>query len=229
MTLTTELIGRLRARISLPATRTDHSADRAGAVELPMAEIRERFEANAPGSSAALDAMKQKMTEWGFNLETMNFADLGGGHLSAFSEDPNQPLAPPPGDERLDAAEAGMQVELPEEVRQLYILADGGFGPGLGLKPVNVLVGSYEDLRRRGPDYTGAIEWPRHFLPLFDAAMLPSAHGFDTAQNLSIDTESGVIMTFNEDWDQDDLTPEEAWSTVAPSLSALLEKWLGNT
>ena len=227
MTLPNELIARLRERIAQPARRTDHSADRAGAVELPINEIREKFEANAPGSSDGLDLMKQKMADWGFNLESMNFVDLGGGHLSAFSEDPNQPLAAPPGGDALDAAEATLQIELPEDLRSLYTLADGGFGPGLGLKTVQGVVASYQDMCRRGPDYTGEVEWPRHLLPLFDAAMVPGLHGFDEARTLSIDTQSGVIMTFNEDWDQDDLTPETAWSEVAPSLRELLERWLG--
>jgi hypothetical protein len=135
MTLPNELVARLRERIAQPARRTDHSASQAGVVELPIEQIKEKFEANAPGSSDGLDLMRQKMADWGFNLESMNFVDMGGGHLSAFSEDPNQPLPAPPGGDALDAAEATLQVELPEDVRSLYALADGASVPGWGSRP----------------------------------------------------------------------------------------------
>src|SRR6476646_2248944 len=84
-----------------------------------------------------------------------------------------QPLKLPPGGDALDGAEATLRVELPDDLRSLYALGDGGFGPGLGLKSIQGLVSSYGDVCRRGPDYTGEIEWPRHLLPLFDAVLVP--------------------------------------------------------
>lgn len=197
-----------------------------GAVRTPIADIQKTFEDQAPGAGAGFDLMKEQMAAWGFNLESLNFKDMGGGHLSAFSEDPNAALPPPPGDARLDEAEATMRLEIPEGVRQLYRLGDGGFGPGLGLCSLAALVGGYEDICRRGPDWTGQVEWPRHLLPIFNAVPLPSAHGFDMPGIVAIDTIEGRLVTFNEDWQQDGVSVDAAWSDVAPSLGQFLEAWL---
>lgn len=226
MTLSPDLLSRIQARIADPAGHNDHSTARMGAAPTPIADIRAKFDANAPGSGDGFDLMRDQMAAWGFTLDSMNFKDMGGGHLSAFSDDPNADLPPPPGDARLDEAEATMRLEIPEGIRQLYRFGDGGFGPGLGLFSLAALVGGYQDICRRGPDWTGRVEWPRHLLPVFNAVPLPSAHGFDMPGIVSVDTIDGRLVTFNEDWVEDGISVDAAWSDVASNLTEFLESWL---
>lgn len=127
-------------------------------------------------------------------------------------------LAGPPDEGSLGEAERRIGRALPAELRQLYSISDGGFGPGDGLFPLAELVERYLEATR-GPCGPGGQLWPANLIPLFE----------QSPQLLCIDADSGRIICWDpeliedveegEDWDQS-FVPE------ADSLAALMDAWL---
>ncbi|PVE25647.1 hypothetical protein DC522_04850 [Microvirga sp. KLBC 81] len=95
-----------------------------------------------------------------------------------------------------------------------------GFRPrhGPGFYSLERIGLEYDDLRRRGPGYTGEAAWPPHLLPL--------THNVGPA---SYDLERGVIVAFNDYYYDDELTIEEAFTDLDPSLESWLKDWLDTT
>lgn len=131
------LLGRVIARATDPATRTDAPPTRYGGSE-------------TVGS----------LTVQGLDLGSV----LGGRAESGRLERP--PLPAPADEAALVAAERELGLRLPAALRQLYLdVADGGFGPGDGLLPVREVVLVYLELRVEPPGPNGE-KWPAGLLPL---------------------------------------------------------------
>lgn len=107
--------------------------------------------------------------------------------------------------------------EVPGDLRDLYSVADGGFGPGIGegLSSLASVVATYEDLRRRGPGCTAEAEWPATYLPICD-----------TTGPVSYDVGTGRIVAFNDYWFDDDLAIGDAFTELAPDLATWLLVWV---
>lgn len=218
-----DLIAAITARIQDPARRGGVApGEQVGVVSDPS-ELARMFEQITPGSSSAFENVVKQMEAWGQSLPPMHVTRNETGGLSASSEDANNyPIAPPATEAGFRELEQLIGRPLPAELRQLYAIADGGFGPGIGYTPgfghglysLEGIGRNLEDLRRRGPDYCGTIEWPAHYLPLTD---LTGAVAYDL--------DSGAIMAFNEYYENDGLTADQAWSEINPNLKAWLRDW----
>lgn len=142
-----------------------------------------------------------------------------GGMMSVGMPTGPQPLAPPPADQALKEAEAAIGRPLPEEVRQLYAIGDGGFGPGEGLFPLAELVERYRDLTDEPYGPLGQ-DWPKNLLPLFDENPALSCIDLDSGEIVAWDPEEIEDEDSDEDW-QRSFKPEHS------NLAALMQQWLG--
>ncbi|NJD27447.1 MAG: SMI1/KNR4 family protein [Chloroflexi bacterium] len=115
----------------------------------------------------------------------------------------------------LDDAERRVGRPLPADLRRVYgEIANGGFGPGGGLLPIEHAVDLYLELRTDPPGPRGQA-WPEGLLPL-----RANDPGFEC-----LDLASGRIV----DWDPEDLTErsgDAAWQRSFAEVASSLEAWL---
>ena len=154
---------------------------------------------------------------------TAQFNTLGGllAGRPGSSQNPSVPkdLPTPAGSTALDFAEARLGFSLPPLLRRLYSeVANGGFGPGGGLLPIDEAVAAYAEMTRE-PYLPKASPWPAGLLPLVD-----HEPGYDC-----VEAPTGRVVG----WDPDGLTErsgEKSWrksfTELAPSLEAWLGEWL---
>jgi len=128
--------------------------------------------------------------------------------------------AKPASAESLAAAENDLGFPVPAELRRLYgEIADGGFGPGPGLLPLNQVTAIYLDFVATPPGPRGQ-KWPANLLPL---------SGTDPGY-VCIDVETGAMIF----WDEEELaegTSDKIWKrsfkAEADDLAGWFERWLG--
>ena len=114
---------------------------------------------------------------------------------------------------------------LSADLRAMYGIADGGWGPGIaftlghgrGFQSLQTVGETLADLRRRGPGYTGEAEWPAHLLPIADRGG-PISYNLDT----------GEIVAFNDYYYDDEQTIAEAFTVIHPNLETWLRAWLAS-
>lgn len=219
-----ELISLIKLRIQDPRKRNSVPKGEAIGVMDDPEQLARMFEQAAPGSSDAFRGVVQQMEIWGQKMPAMHVTQ-GEGWLGASSEDPNgYALAPPATESEFEALEKKIGRAIPHDLRQLYAIANGGFGPGLGVTPgfgpgiysLKHVGLAYDDMMRRGPDYTGRISWPTHLLPLTD-----------NFGPVSYDLDRGVIVAFDEYFEDKGLTAEDGFTDLHPSLSSWLKEWVG--
>ena len=244
-TVTDELLSRLGERASDPGRRYLTAAEDEARIELPVEEIERRVEewtrkllirsASADGNDmpaadvertmeewrasrdATRRAMEDQMRAWGQTPpKTQSFIETEH-HVGASSEPPGaRPLKPPPTDRDWEELERIVGRSMPQELKRLYTLADGGFGPGFkGLHAVQSIGSSCEDFRRRGPDYCGTVIYPENYIPL--ASEMLDYH---------YDLDNGRIIASNQNWDNDGLEPKDIYHVAFQSLAAMMEDWL---
>lgn len=246
--MTDELLARIAERASDPARRYMQAAEDEARIELPIEEIDRREEAwtrrnlirsiNSGGSEMSLEDVDSAMREWRASRDAMNqqmAAQMRAWgqsppttksyvetehHFSVSSEPAGaKPLQPPPTEADWDALERIVGRSIPNDLRRLYSISDGGFGPGFtGLHSVQLIGGSCKDYRRRGPDYCGTIKYPESFLPIA-SEMLDYHYDLDT----------GRIISSNSRWEDDGLEPEDVYDIAFQSLAAMMEDWLSRS
>lgn len=218
------LVARITQRIQDPSRRHDFQSGAAVAVVSDPGELAGMFEAVTPGSGQAFQLVIDQMKAWGKELPAMHVTRNDDGTLAASSEDKHAlPLAGPASAAAVARIEALIDRPLPGDLLQLYAIADGGWGPGTaytsghgtGFYSLDGIASTLEDLRRRGPGYTGEMAWPANLLPIAD-----------TTGPVSYDLDAGTIVAFNDYWYDDDLAIEKAFTTIYPSLAAWLETWV---
>ena len=210
-----ELLARIAGRAANANRRYMTAAEDQSRVELPTDDIQKRFD--EAGTGDAFRAMQDKMRDWGFNLDKMSFVDRGDGSFGASSEPPGaKPLAAPPSEADWEELESIVGMPMSEELKRLYSIADGGFGPGFtGLNSLQAIGAQCSDYRRRGPDYCGKIHYPASFVPIANE-MLDYHYDLDT----------GRIISSNQDWDNDPDDPKEVYDIAFQSLAEMMEDWL---
>jgi hypothetical protein len=212
--LPADLLARIAERANDPYRRSYMSGAEAHAKPTPFNEIMARFdETLGPDTPNPMRLGLEFMEKNGIAIPTMNVIDHGGGRIEASTKPTGpQPLPAPPSQEQLAAAEREIGHALPEELRQLYAIADGSFGPGpgTGLFPLAQSVDEYAYQR-------SICDWPHHLLPL--------AHG--QIWLLSIDLDSGQIVSWNESWEDNGLS-KGAFTVEYQSLAAFMEAWLAS-
>lgn len=215
--LSPELISSIKLRIQDPRRRgATPKGELAGIVTDPD-QLAQLF-AVGPGTPNPFRLVAEQMERWGQKMPPMYVTQHDDGLLGASSEDPNnRPLALPATEADFKLLEEKVGRPIPPDLRPLYAIADGGFGPGIGpgLYSLERIGQEYDDLRRRGPGYSGEAEWPPHLLPLTDIV-----------GPVSYDLQRGVIVAFNDYYYDDELTVEQAFTDLHSSLETWLNEWL---
>lgn len=223
-----ELLSRIRTRAADPDRRYMTAAEDQSKVELPTDEIQRRFDERdreeieagrepGLGHGDLFRMMQDKMREWGVDRPTMSFVEREDGSMGASSEPAgSKPLPAPPAPSDWEGLEQIVGRQMPEDLKRLYSIADGGFGPGFtGLNPVQRIGSYYGDYRRRGPDFCGTIDYPASFIPIANE-MLDYHYDIDT----------GRIISSNQDWENDGLEAEDIYDIAFQSLAEMMEDWL---
>ena len=216
--LSPDLIARIADRARDAQRRYMMAAEDETAVLLPTDQIQQKFAEDSSEAGDVFRQMQARMAAMGFNMPSMSFVDSGGAK-SASSEPPGaKPLAPPPGDDDWAELERIAGAPIPDDLKQLYAIADGGFGPGYkGLNTVQLIASWCEDFRRRGPDYCGTIIYPDSFLPIAGETL-----------DYHYDLDTGRIISSNQDWQNDGLEAEDIYDIAFADLAAMMEYWLAS-
>ena len=243
--MTDELLAKIAAKAADPKRRYMKAAEDEARIELPVDEIERREEdwtrrnliksAAASGQEMSSDEVDRAMNEWRASRDAMRSAMEAQmrawgqtppatksfieteTHIGASSEPPGaKPLKPPPTERDWKQLEQIIGRPLPDDLKALYTISDGGFGPGFtGLHPVKLIGSTCEDFRRRGPDYCGTIAYPASFVPL--ATEMLDYH---------LDLDTGRIISSNQNWENDGLEAEDIYDIAFQSLAEMMENWL---
>jgi len=172
------------------------------------------------GKHSGWSLIEQQMRAWGHAApKTMSFIETED-HIGVSAEPPGaKPLRLPPDESDWAKLEQIAGRPIPDELKRLYSIADGGFGPGFtGLNSVQSIGINCEDFRRRGPDYCGTVAYPDSFLPIAEETL-----------NYHYDLDSGRIISSNQDWGNDGLEPQDIYDIAFQSLAAMMEDWLSRS
>lgn len=223
--LPADLIGAIQSRIADPVQRHDDLGGTAGETLTDPTEVFARLERENPelGSTPFRDCVDQ-LHAWGNPMPPMHFTSYPDGSLGASStEESALPLAEPATAADIAKLETMIGRSIPADLRSLYAIADGGWGPGIaftmghgrGIQSLRTVRETLADLRRRGPGYTGEAEWPANLLPIADRT-----------GPISYDLDTGRIVAFNDYYYDDGQTIDQAFTVIHPSLETWLREWV---
>jgi hypothetical protein len=211
------LLQQLRARAADPERRTDvrPSVFESSVRSMSLGEIV------SAGRSVFGDLMKVVQTNQAGlppDAETLRRAEGFDRDMTTPASAPSLTQATPDG---VRAAEEALGVRLPSVLARAYVeVADGGFGPGGGLLPLEGIVRETHELRT-GDLVPRNRAWP--------AAYLPLVH-LDPGWTC-VDVDTGAIL----DWDPEEMTErmtearwQETFSERAPSVEAWLTNWVSS-
>ena len=225
--LPSDLVSAIELRIADPVRRHDDFGGTPGETLTDPEEVFALFERNNPelGPTPFRDVVAQ-MREWGQQMPPMHVTRYDNGGLRTSSTDELVlPLARPAEAADVTRVEAMIGRTLPADLRALYAIADGGWGPGTaytlghgtGFQSLQTIAETLADLRRRGPGWTGEMEWPANLLPIAD-----------TVGTVAYDLDTGEIVAFDDHWYDHDKTIEQGFSVAYPSLEAWLREWVAS-
>lgn len=221
-----DLVAAIELRIADPQRRHDDFGGIPGEVLTEPEDVFALFEQNNPelGKTPFRDVVAQ-MNAWGQQMPPMHVTRYENGGLQTSSTDELAlPLARPAEEADVARVEDMIGRKLPADLRALYAIADGGWGPGTaytsgfgtGFLSLEALASNLADLRRRGPGWTGEMAWPDNLLPIADAA----------TGTVSYDLETGEIVAFDDHWYDHDKTIEQGFSVAYPNLETWLREWV---
>ena len=214
-----DLFQRIAERANDPLRRTAMSGAQANAQPLDMNSLMGDFQKHAPPQAQGLLGALGKMQSM-FGGGMPGFTMMGpGGMMSVGLPTGSQPLAPPPPEHELAEAERALGRALPDEVKQLYAIGDGGFGPGDGLMPLAEVVDRYREMTSEPYGPLGQ-EWPRKLLPLFDENPVLTCIDLDSGEIVAWDPEEIEEEDSDEDW-------QNSFKVEHASLAAAMQDWLG--
>jgi hypothetical protein len=126
-------------------------------------------------------------------------------------------LGAPASEVALERADRELGVPVPEPLRQLLMISDGGFGPGAGLLPLADMLSLYRKLTATPMGPNGEV-WPARLLPIWQA----------DDEIGCLDLASGVITTYDPSRMQDIHGGywRRSFATEHASLAELMEDWL---
>ena len=209
-----ELIARLRQRARDPERRVDvrQSQFMAGVSTLDLGGLM--------GMLGSVSGDLQRVVA--ANQAGQPIDPAAHARAEQFGASMNTPVEtslPPPADAAaLAAAEAALGFGLPPFLRRVYgEVADGEFGPGVGLLPIARAVETYARMRT-GEELPRGGAWPDGLLPVVERD--PGFYAVDTT------TAAGVVV----DWDPEELgelSGEAAFARTFTEAAASVEAWLG--
>lgn len=218
------IIERIQRRAHDPHRRTVRAGLAAEARPLDMeAMVRDLAVAGHP-HAAHLQAMLDNIgnmvggTEYlGNSLRGVVLAGPDGTYRVGADLAEHHTLPPPPSASDIARAQERIGKQLPLQLRQLYTIGDGGFGPGEGLFSLTELVERYVDATAEpGP---GGHSWPQQLLPLFEEAPQLICIDFDSGEIICWDPELIDDVVDGQDW-------LDSFVSEADSLGALMQIWL---
>lgn len=218
------LVLALKARIADPQRRQFRNQGISlGSFDDPEELFRLMDQDSPEGSTPFRDVVAQ-MKEWGQLMPTMHVIKNEAGLCASSTNQDDLTLAAPTSEAAFNILERLIGRPLPADLRQMWGIADGGWGPGYsyttdhgaGLHSVEGSGVELEDLRRRGPGYTGEMAWPGNLLPLTEGG----------AGMVSYDLDTGHIVKFDDYWYDRDIAIDEAFSVTHLTLAEYLQEWL---
>ena len=215
--MSNELLLRIVERATDPKRRYMTAAEDESRASLPVDEIEKKFRDFSPEAGDLFREMQARLRASGNDKPTMSFIQRPDGTVGASSDPPGaKPLEAPPSDGDWDELEEICGWAVPDDLKRLYSIADGGFGPGFtGLNPVARIGAFCEDYRRRGPDYCGTIHYPESFIPIANEML-----------DYHYDLETGRIISSDQDWENHGLEKEDVYDIAFQSLADMMENWL---
>jgi hypothetical protein len=212
-----DLLRRIAQRACDPKRRYMTAEEHESRVSLPVEEIEKKFRDFSPEAGDVFREMQARLRASGNAKPTMSFVQRPDGTVGASSDPPGaKPLEAPPCEDDWAELEEICGWAIPDDLKRLYSIADGGFGPGFtGLNSVRSIGTTYEDYCRRGPDYTGEIHYPVSFLPIANEFL-----------DYHYDVETGRIISSDQDWENHGLEKEDVYDIAFQSLADMMENWL---
>lgn len=216
------LLHRVAEKAGHPERRTHGAGIMAGSQPLDIEGLARSVEANAyldPKTRGMLSGMARGVSRLSsvLGLPGLRTVADGPGFVMGF-EGAGGELGRPAKSAAVAKAEQSLGFALPEQLRQLYDLADGGFGPGMaGLLPL-------AQMAKRYLAYTGKPQgpndepWPARLLPLAE----------DDPAVYCLDLQDGSIVRHDVQ-EMDHLGRgqwERSFRREATSLAEWLEAWL---
>jgi len=215
-----DLFQRIAERANDPMRRTAMAGVNAKARPLDLASLSADLKQHAPPQAQGLlGALGKVQSLFGGNMP--GFSMMGPGGIASIGGMPAGPqqLRPPPDEAAWAAAEQAIGRPLPGDLRQLYAIGDGGFGPGEGLMPLAELVDRYRELTRAPYGPLGQ-DWPNNLLPLFDEDPVLGCIDLDSGEMVAWDPEEIEDEESDEDW-------QRSFKVEHPSLAMRMSEWLG--
>ena len=138
-----EQFDRIAERAGDVRRRTFASGAEAAADPVDLDNLMADFEQHAPPAAKGLLGMVGKL---GGMLGLEGMVAMGpDGPIRFGGKAPARELSAAPDEARLAEAERRIGRPIPPELRQLYAIGDGGFGPGGGLLGLGELVARYHE------------------------------------------------------------------------------------
>ena len=189
----------------------------ADAQHLDFAELVSDFSKHAAPAARGLLGLAGQLGGMIERLGGISVATSGGPvKIGGNAEPPDLPS--PASEQQIKAAQEIIGRALPDGVLQLLAIANGGYGPGQGLYPVEQMAEKYRELTAT-PFGPSDQLWPGNLLPLFE----------DSPGWVSIDLDSGEIVY----WDPEEIEDGESqadwqrsFKVEQETLDQAMEAWL---
>jgi hypothetical protein len=219
-----DLLERVRGRAMDPERRTYLAGAEARSSPVSLADLESELGQNAgaipPPAVAGLGRLLSGLRRLGpatAALPRLNVSLGPSGGMVMMSTGAGGRLGAPASEMALERADRELGVRVPEPLRQLLKIADGGFGPGSGLLPLADMLSLCRTLTAT-PQGPGGEMWPARLLPIWQA----------DDEIGCLDLEGGAITTYDPTRMQDIHGGywRRSFATEHPSLAALMEDWL---
>jgi len=204
------LIEGLRERAADPARRTDRMPSR---MDMRIADLGPiELAAEAADAAAQLRALVQSMRATGWpDPASHEQANRAAAEMSTPAARELPPALDPAA---LDRAEASLGTALPPILRRVYCeIADGGFGPGQGLLPIERVVKEHRDMSEESEDVE-VEPWPVRLVPVAIADM----------GHICVDASSGAVVEC--EYEELESADEGAYRLTVRELAPSVEEWL---
>ena len=222
-----DLLDRVRARAMDPERRTYLAGAAAQSRPFGLDDIEDEMVRNAdaiPGDAfaglAGLMNGLRKLSSLSGGLPNLNMAMGPGGGMVMMGAGAGGKLGAPATEAALGHADRQLGFPLPEPLRQLYRIADGGFGPGNGLLSIARMIALYRKLTAK-PQGPNGEPWPARLLPIWESG----------EEIGCLDLESGSVSSYDPSRMQDIHGGyfRRSFAREHGSLAEMIESWLGGT